>query len=733
VITTVSLDGGQLALLIVQTNAFTPTERAVTPEVGSPGVVTFALPVSTVHTPVPTDAVLPAREVVVEQTVSSGPALAVVGAASRVMTTVSLDEGQLAFVIVQTNALAPTESPVTPEVGSPGVVTFALPVITVHTPVPTDAALPARVVVVEQTVSSGPAFALVGDASRVIVTLSLEAGQLALLIVQTKVFAPTERPVTPEVGSPGVVTFALPVITVHTPVPTDAALPASVVVVEQTVSSGPAFALVGASSRVITTVSLDEGQLALVIVQTNALAPTESPVTPEVGSPGVVTLALPVITVHTPVPTDAVLPARAVVVEQTVSSGPAFALVGDASRVITTVSVDEGQLALLIVQTNVFAPTERPVTAEVGLPGVVTLALPAITVHTPVPTVGALLARAAVVEQTVWSGPALAVVGAASRVMTTVSLDEGQLALLIVQTNALAPTESPVTPEVGSPGVVTFALPVITVHTPVPTNAVLPARAVVVEQTVSSGPAFALVGEASRVIITVSLDGVQLALLIVQTNVFAPTESPVTPEVGSPGVVTFALPAMTVHAPVPTVGVLPARVVVVEQTVPSGPAFAVVGDALLVTKTVSLDGGQLALLIVQTNVLTPTDSPVTAEVGLPGVVTLALPAITVHTPVPTVGALPARAAVVEQTVWSGPALAVVGEASRVIATVSVEDPHEPLLTVHLKRFGPTPRAVTVDVGLPGVVIVPEPLTRLQVPVPTEGVFPARVAVVEHTV
>src|ERR1051325_3976428 len=411
-------------------------------------------------------------------------ALAVVGAASRVMTTVSLDEGQLAFVIVQTNALAPTESPVTPGVGSPAVGTFALPVTTVHTPVPTDAALPARVVVVEQTVSSGPAFALVGDASRVIVTLSLEAGQLALLIVQTKVFAPTERPVTPDVGSPGEVTFALPVITVPTPVPAGAALPASVVVVEQTVSSGPAFALVGASSRVITTVSLDEGQLALVIVQTNALAPTESPVTPEVGSPGVVTLALPVITVHTPVPTDAVLPARAVFVEQTVSSGPAFALVGDASRVITTVSVDEGQLALLIVQTNVFAPTERPVTAEVGLPGVVTLALPAITVHTPVPTVGALLARAAVVEQTVWSGPALAVVGAASRVMTTVSLEDPHEPLLTVHLKRFGPTPRAVTVDVGLPGVVIVPEPLTRLQVPVPTEGVFPARVAVVEHTV---------------------------------------------------------------------------------------------------------------------------------------------------------------------------------------------------------------------------------------------------------
>ena len=66
---------------------------------------------------------------------------------------------------------------------------------------------------------------------------------------------------------------------------------------------------------------------------------------------------------------------------------------------------------------------------------------------------------------------------------------------------------------------------------------------------------------------TVSLDGGHDAFVIVHTNVFAPTVKPVTPDVGSLGVVTVALPAITVHAPVPTDGVFPARVAVVEQTV----------------------------------------------------------------------------------------------------------------------------------------------------------------------
>ncbi|HEY6190913.1 MAG TPA: hypothetical protein VI215_01155 [Bacteroidota bacterium] len=234
--------------------------------------------------------------------------------------------------------------------------------------------------------------------------------------------------------------------------------------------------------------------------------------------------------------------------------------------------------------------------------------------------------------------------------ITTVSLDEGQLALLIVQTNALAPTLRFVTPEAGSPGVVTLPDPASTVQAPAPTVGALAANVVAVEQTVSSGPAFAVVGDASRVTVTLSLEGGHDPLVTVQTKVFVPTDRPVTPEVGSAGVVTLPVPASTVHAPVPTEGVLPARVAVVEQTVSSGPALAVVGGASLVMTTVSLDAGQLALLTVQTKVLTPTERAVTPDVGSPGVVTLAPPTITVHAPVPTVGEFPARVAVVEQTV-----------------------------------------------------------------------------------
>ena len=64
--------------------------------------------------------------------------------------------------------------------------------------------------------------------------------------------------------------------------------------------------------------------------------------------------------------------------------------------------------------------------------------------------------------------------------------------------------------------------------------------------------------------VTSSLELPQAPLLIVHLNVeLPPIVSPVTPELGEPGVVTVAVPDITLQLPVPTVAVLPAKVVVV--------------------------------------------------------------------------------------------------------------------------------------------------------------------------
>ena len=76
-----------------------------------------------------------------------------------------------------------------------------------------------------------------------------------------------------------------------------------------------------------------------------------------------------------------------------------------------------------------------------------------------------------------------------------------------------------------------------------------------------------MVGKSKRSMITSSIDGEQVPLEMVHRKVLTPTLNPVTPDDGDDGVVTTPLPVITVHAPVPTAGLFPARVAEVAQTV----------------------------------------------------------------------------------------------------------------------------------------------------------------------
>lgn len=64
-------------------------------------------------------------------------------------------------------------------------------------------------------------------------------------------------------------------------------------------------------------------------------------------------------------------------------------------------------------------------------------------------------------------------------------------------------------------------------------------------------------------------------------------------------------------------------------------------------------------------------------------------------------------------------------------TSSVEAAQGALEMVHLNVQAPA-RPVSPEVGELGVVIVPVPEINVHNPVPTAGVFPARVAAVPHT-
>ena len=187
--------------------------------------------------------------------------------------------------------------------------------------------------------------------------------------------------------------------------------------------------------------------------------------------------------------------------------------------------------------------------------------------------------------------------------------------------------------------------------------------------------------QAIVVIITSSVEAVQGALDIVQRKVAVPgTAKPVTPEDGEEVLVTVAVPEITDHAPVPTVGVFADKVAVVTSHAGfiSAPALAAVGLSLLVMVISSDVAVHGALLMVQRNTFAPTPKPVIPEVGELEVVIVPAPETSVHDPAPTVAVLPARVAVVAQINWSAPAAALVGVAITVIVPVAFTEPQPPV-------------------------------------------------------
>jgi hypothetical protein len=150
--------------------------------------------------------------------------------------------------------------------------------------------------------------------------------------------------------------------------------------------------------------------------------------------------------------------------------------------------------------------------------------------------------------------------------------------------------------------------------------------------------------------ITSSVEGAHVPFEIVHRNVFVPGLNPVTPDVGEEGVVTVPVPEIVIQIPVPVTGVFPASVAVVVQTDWSVPAAAVVGKFSRSIIMSSVEGGHVPLEIVHRKVLVPTLKPVTPDVGEAGVVTVPVPEITDHIPVPKTGVFAARVAVEVQSV-----------------------------------------------------------------------------------
>lgn len=78
-----------------------------------------------------------------------------------------------------------------------------------------------------------------------------------------------------------------------------------------------------------------------------------------------------------------------------------MAVVGGATPVTVTEDEEEGQGAFEMVHWKTFGPTPNPVKPDVGEEGVVIIPAPLTNVHTPIPVVGVLPAKVAVVPHTV--------------------------------------------------------------------------------------------------------------------------------------------------------------------------------------------------------------------------------------------------------------------------------------------------------------------------------------------
>ena len=154
----------------------------------------------------------------------------------------------------------------------------------------------------------------------------------------------------------------------------------------------------------------------------------------------------------------------------------------------------------------------------------------------------------------------------------------------------------------------------------------------------------------------------------------------------------------------------------------------------IVTSSLLLAHTPLLIVHLKTYV-TPAD-PLKLVVGLLANTKLPpAPDTIVHRPVPVTGTLPPKVAgmpPVIQTVWSAPAVAIVGLCCKLMSTSSLLAIHTPLLMVHRKVY------VTPAVPLNTVVALfaftklpPAPATTLHVPVPTTAALPANVALVPH--
>jgi hypothetical protein len=270
---------------------------------------------------------------------------------------------------------------------------------------------------------------------------------------------------------------------------------------------------------------------------------------------------VPLTTVHKPVPTAGTLPAKVAVGKHTFWFAPATETEGLSKRVIVTVLMEGvAQEPLVIVQVKVVVPIGKlptVVLATFALPNVTPTAL---LVQVPTPTVGELPAKVALSAHKVWFAPATEVEGVASLLIVTVLSLTAQPPFDIVHLKTFAPTLKLETPLLNKVASANVPVPLTTVHKPVPTAGTLPAKVAVGAHTFWFAPATETEGLSKRVIVMVLTEGVaQEPFVIVQVNTFAPIAKPLTALLNCVGLAIVA-PEAVVQTPMPTLGLLPAKV-----------------------------------------------------------------------------------------------------------------------------------------------------------------------------
>jgi hypothetical protein len=143
-------------------------------------------------------------------------------------------------------------------------------------------------------------------------------------------------------------------------------------------------------------------------------------------------------------------------------------VVGISSTLTWSVSDDGGHTPLETVHKTAFIPVEIPASSELVNEGLATTPVPEITDQVPEPITGTVAFIVTEDEHTTWSGPASAVEGIASRKISTVEVETGQIPFPTDHWNTLAPVLRAFTLVLGTFELLNTLFPNSTDHVPVP-------------------------------------------------------------------------------------------------------------------------------------------------------------------------------------------------------------------------------------------------------------------------